>query len=241
MDRMTYICSDAYSSFLRNESNAYVGMIEAGFSWQGQEEDLRGQLLARLSFRAWRKEMQPKEVMASRRLGGWRRGARFFSEIDRKRSGQFTLGVWRHDSLRSMCELRGAALKGAEKWEFKRPPPRETLQNLNWRRRQRRELHKELNRREPSFETLKKRRLSEKYINHDAESNLTIEYFHINIELRSLFELMTFFFFDPIFRSSLVSENNKKICSGKGFRALDYWAYCRGFRRNYQCFATKNV
>ena len=33
---------------------------------------------------------------------GWRRGARFFSEIDRKRSGQFTLGVWRHDSLRSI-------------------------------------------------------------------------------------------------------------------------------------------
>lgn len=55
MDRMTYICSDAYSSFLRNESNAYVGVIEAGFSWQGQEEDLRGQLLARLSFRGGRK------------------------------------------------------------------------------------------------------------------------------------------------------------------------------------------
>lgn len=32
-------------------------------------------------------------------------GARFFSEIDRKRSGQFTLGVWRHDSLRSMCDV----------------------------------------------------------------------------------------------------------------------------------------
>lgn len=36
---------------------------------------------------------------------GLAEGARFFSEIDRKRSGQFTLGVWRHDSLRSMCDV----------------------------------------------------------------------------------------------------------------------------------------
>lgn len=131
----------------RTSRRTRVEDTEARFSsWQGQEEDLRGQLLARLSFRG---RKRGREKLWRPDVSGVGRGARFFSEIDRKRSG-------------SIYALRRVAARFDRSWSrYVAPPLKERkngnlnetchAKNLNWRRRQRRESHKELNR--PPFGT----------------------------------------------------------------------------------------
>lgn len=64
-----------------------------------------------------RKETWPREVIASRRLGGWL-VARFFSEIDRKRSG-------------SIYALRRVAARFDRSWSVAPPLKERKNGNLN--------------------------------------------------------------------------------------------------------------